>query len=172
VLFRSAAFISSGWDRSGRQAYFEELSRWMPIDSYGRFMRNRTMPSDQGAASKIETISRYKFTLAFENALGMDYVTEKFFDPLVAGSVPVYLGAPNIDDFAPGERCCINARDFPEPSQLASHLLRLGADDAAYGGYLDWKAQPYRDTFRELLALGNSHPFVRLCARLRERMAR
>lgn len=38
--------------------------------------------------------------MAFENVIAMDYVTEKFYDPLIAGSVLVYLGAPNIADFA------------------------------------------------------------------------
>jgi hypothetical protein len=30
------------------------------------------------------------------------YVTEKFFDPLIAGSVSVYLGVPDVDKLAPG----------------------------------------------------------------------
>lgn len=35
--------------------------------------------------NKIETLMRYKFSLAFENSNEEDYVTEKFFQSLVAG---------------------------------------------------------------------------------------
>ncbi|CAF4835450.1 unnamed protein product, partial [Rotaria sp. Silwood2] len=33
--------------------------------------------------------------------LEYDYVTEKLWQPLAAGSVPLYLGAPNIDEWLP-----------------------------------------------------------------------
>lgn len=41
----------------------------------------------------LRLMAKYKFTLAFENALGEDYITEKFWRPLKLGSVPVYLGS-------------------------------------------------------------------------------
>lgn len=35
--------------------------------------------------NKVEALKRYKFSLAFENSNEEDYVTEKFFQSLVAG---------------------------------------------------------------------------------------
>ena len=87
-------FASNSRDRSGRSRYVSELMQHLPVDSYGRSLGNRTLVRDEGRRTKLETIARYKFTLAFENSISQDYVTEKFFDPLLAGSVPVYLGAP------------------------------------------------------------------------------
>ena len=40
--------------------------------------------------------ARYKFTLAMENYVCDDYVTEKLWRPLRLGSVPIVFGAPNI----------------------------------------------------------------------------
>src|SRR6185503_6597714 len=120
-----AALISSNMDRSGRRTYIRELARHLPIDSYGKFMRNKSLPHDSWRPSKLEIISGYKFTIAFENSCTQDYVTEKFFDPLVAGSVPIYLGAPNVEEFAPGDHCFINAADFPDPKMLAEYLLAV-----------------------------------------------
>lgn len=37
------------------------------------------------SVDKVETLKRYKFSLAFENSNEEDYVTEKFFQSLVAG---------------------------------------------------------------------------------------
>lgn len=161
-----AAFVSSCFNRSGRQQYIRELARWLPIDSYGKFMQNKKLPRDEGRSSKMETISHYKFTLSFENACGIDYVTEKFYDPLCAASLPVYLGAPNIRDFAPGRHCFINVEDFSQPRALAEYLTMLGNDEAAYRKYFDWKDEPYPDTFERLLMLTEKHPFTRLCERI------
>lgn len=41
-------------------------------------------------------MAKYKFTIAFENAIGDDYITEKLWRPLKLGSVPVYMGSPSI----------------------------------------------------------------------------
>jgi hypothetical protein len=167
----AAAFISSLRVRNGRDQYFRELMRHIPIDSYGKFLRNKSLAEDLGPQSKIQTIPRYKFTLAFENSFGPDYVTEKFFQPLASGSVPVYLGAPNIEDFAPGEHCFINVADFPEPKALAAYLTAVGNDKAAYQAYFAWKEKPFRPVFQKLLALSAQHPFVRLCHFIRARQA-
>lgn len=117
--------ISGRHDRSGRLEYARDLMRHLDVHSYGRVLRNRRLARDEGRASKLELIAGYRFTLAFENAIAPDYVTEKFFDPLLAGSVPVYLGAPNAADFAPGDGCAIYAAAFGGPRALAEHLLAL-----------------------------------------------
>ena len=165
----AASFVSSRFDRSGRRAYLAELSRHMPIHHYGTFLRTHTLAPDRGRITKCETIARYPFTIAFENAIAADYVTEKFFDPLVVGSVPVYLGAPNIERFAPAEHCFVNAADAPEPRHLAEVLLSLWRDPERYASYLAWKSRPFRPSFEELLALRQRSTLVRLCERIRLR---
>lgn len=120
------------------------------------------MPHDCGIRTKLHTIAQYKFTLAFENSITEDYVTEKFFEPLAAGSVPVYRGAPNVDEFAPADHCYINAADFSGPAELATYLDHLHHDKDEYQGYLAWKRQPLRDSFLSLVADTVPHPLCRL----------
>lgn len=164
-------FASGRHDRSGRLAYAAELMRHAEVHSYGRRLRNRTLARDLGHATKIDTIGAYQFTLAFENAIARDYVTEKFFDPLIVGSVPVYLGAPNVAELAPGEHCYIDAAEFPDPRGLAEYLLALDADPVRYQEYLNWKQAPLRPEFLALVEQQRIHPFVRLCEKLREARA-
>jgi hypothetical protein len=134
-----AVFFSSNLhDRSGRIECVREL---MP-----RAFHKRELARDEGRASRLETIARYRFDLAFENSISTDYVTEKFFDPLTAGCVPVYRGAPNIADFAPGERCYIDAADFHGPRELAEYLLNQAKNPAEYETWLEWKKRPFRET--------------------------
>lgn len=162
-------FISSGMNLSGRFEYATELMRHLQVDSFGKMLQNRVIEQDAWRPSKLEIIARYKFNLAFENSISEDYVTEKFFDPLVAGTVPVYLGAPNVERFAPGDRCYINTADFAEPRELAEYLRHLARDDAAYESYLAWKQHPYRPAFLELLAQQDEPRFARLCRAVQAR---
>jgi hypothetical protein len=167
-----AYFQSSQFDASGRIEYVRALMQHMQVDSYGKVLNTRQLPGpDRGRDSKLRTIARYKFTLAFENSIATDYVTEKFFQPLIAGSVPVYLGAPNIAEYAPGKDCFINVADFDGPASLAAHLKRVSADEAEYGKLLAWKAQPLRSQFVELARSADTWLLHRLCRIIGDRMA-
>jgi hypothetical protein len=160
-----AYFQSSHSDASGRIEYVRALMKHIAVDSYGRVLNNRRLPEpDRGGESKLRTIARYKFTLAFENSITEDYVTEKFFEPLIAGSVPVYLGAPNIAEFAPGKNCFINVADFDGPASLAAHLERIGADEAEYSRLLAWKAQPLQPQFLAMAESVRTWNMYRFCA--------
>jgi alpha-1,3-fucosyltransferase 10 len=162
-----AYFRSSPIDRSGRGRYAFDLMRHVKVDSYGAALRNRALPEpDRGRDTRLATFARYKFTLALENSIAPDYVTEKLFEPLMAGSVPVYLGASNADDLAPGDRCFIDASHFDAPGSLAAHLNRLDRDDAAYAEYHAWRSRGLRPQFRALLESLRESVFCRLCRAL------
>ncbi len=167
-----AMFISSRIDQSGRCAYARDLARHIPIDSYGRFLRNKRLRNDSWRPSKLETIAHYPFTIAFENSIADDYVTEKFFDPLVAGSVPIYLGARNVAELAPGERCYLDVRDFASPRALADHLRALLDDPVAYEELLAWKRRQLRPEFCAFLDSQRTDPWVRLCEAVRRLRSR
>jgi hypothetical protein len=160
---------SSPFNQSGRTEYVRELMRHMPVDSYGRMLNTRPLLADQGRSTKLETISRYRFTLAFENSIAHDYVTEKFYDPLLAGSVPVYLGAPNVVDHAPARESYIDVRDFAGPQQLAHFLLALSCDEARYAQYQEWRERPLDPRFRALAEQQDASEWSRLYQLLVER---
>jgi alpha-1,3-fucosyltransferase 10 len=160
----AVCFQSSPINHSGRIEYLAELSRHLRVDSYGQVLRNRALGgADRGRATLLETIACYRFTLAFENSIEEDYVTEKFFDPLVAGSVPVYLGAPNVADFAPGDRCYINVGDYAEPHELARYLNHLCREPHEYEGYLAWKQTALRNEFLRQIEAIRTPAAARLC---------
>jgi len=142
------SFLASNWrEYSGRTPYAIRLMRHLPVHSYGKVLNNRKIFNDWGYETKSAIIAGYRFNLAIENAIDPDYVTEKFYHPLIAGTVPVYLGAPNIDDFAPGEHCYIDIRDFKNPKELAHYLLYLEQDEDAYARYLDWGKNLFGNPF-------------------------
>lgn len=119
-----------------------EAIRWFEqhhpelFDLYGVGWSQTEFPSYCGRVeSKYETLRQYKFSICYENASGYPgYITEKIFDCFKAGCVPVYLGAPNIDEHIPQE-CYIDKRHFDSYESLYSHLTSLSEED--YLQYLD-----------------------------------
>jgi hypothetical protein len=159
-----AVYISSSsFDRSGRTEYVRELMRHLPVDSFGSSLNNRALADDQGRGTKLATIARYRFTLAFENSNAPDYVTEKFYDPLLVGSVPVYLGAPNVAEHAPAAGSYVDVTGFDGPAALAQHLLRVAADEDEYASYLAWRSEPLDERFVALVEEQREPPQCRLC---------
>lgn len=89
---------------SDRDSYVKELMKYIDVDSYGECLNNRRMPKElsENYISKIDSdeffnfIARYKFVIAYENAVCNDYITEKFWRPLIVGTIPIYFGSPTI----------------------------------------------------------------------------
>lgn len=50
---------------------------------------------------KSNVLRDYQYVLAIENAIEVDYVSEKLWNGLEAGAVPLYMGAPNVEEYAP-----------------------------------------------------------------------
>ena len=106
-----AAYITSN-PVCHRDRYVQELMRYISIDALGSCLNNKRLPEfpvgrdafQRGGWNAIRSVlGRYKFYIALENSITEDYVTERFYHALAAGSVPLYRGAPNIADFAPHE---------------------------------------------------------------------
>ena len=52
----------------------------------------------------IKVFSQYKFIVSFENSHNPGYITEKIFNALMAQTIPIYDGAPDIDEFINKQR--------------------------------------------------------------------
>ena len=61
-----------------------------------------------------------------ENSLAQDYVTEKVYDALAAGCLPIYYGAPNIGT-APADRASAAKWSFSSPSQRSADTVTIFA---------------------------------------------
>jgi hypothetical protein len=161
------AFISSNFDRSNRIQSLAELMSVIEVHSYGNILNNKKIDKDEGVKTKAELISTYKFTIAFENAIARDYVTEKFFQPLIMGSVPIYLGAPNIEEFAPGDNCYINVTDFSSIQELGEYIMELDSNEEKYNSYLKWKELPLREDFIVKTLIQKDDQFIRLSNKIK-----
>ena len=82
-------------------------------------------PSFRGEVkSKEDVLKNYNFALCYENASVPGWITEKIFDCLRAGCIPIYLGAPNIAKYLPKE-VFIDRRDFQSDDEVVDHITTM-----------------------------------------------
>lgn len=120
----------AGWDRF----YFS--GKLFPLNrlSFLTKLFKPFYPSYKGlSSSKKETYKNYKFSLCYENVSYKNYITEKIFDCFFAGCVPIYLGAPNIQDFIPRDTY-IDRNEFKSTEELYSFIKNM--DETTYNKYL------------------------------------
>ncbi|KAF5751208.1 glycoprotein 3-alpha-L-fucosyltransferase A isoform X1 [Tripterygium wilfordii] len=158
----AAAFISNCGARNFRLEALEILEKSnITLDSYGGCHRNR-----DGRVDKVQTLKHYKFSLAFENSNEEDYVTEKFFQSLVAGTIPVVVGAPNIQDFSPYPGSYLHIKQIGDVKPVAKTMRYLAETPDAYNQSLRWKYDGPSDSFKALVDMATVHSSCRLCIHL------
>jgi hypothetical protein len=117
-----------GWDSE----IFRSPSAGIPIKLFCLFKPLRIKfdkdyyPSYKGEVkSKSDIFSKYKFSVCYENAKNISgYISEKIFDSLFAGTIPIYWGAPNITDYIPSN-VFIDMRSFDSYEKLYAFLKNM-----------------------------------------------
>lgn len=119
--------VSNGDGDPTRFEFFRKLSKYKPVASGGRMFNN----VGGRVPDKVAFVARHKFNVAFENSCMPGYTTEKLMEPLVAHSVPVYYGNPQVEkDFDPA--CMVRVRSRDDMDRAIEEIVALDRDDAAY----------------------------------------
>ncbi len=156
----AAWFVSHCKTLGQREVYVQELQKYIPVDIYGACGPLNCSFKAQRAKFCYEMLaSDYFFYLSFENALCVDYVTEKLGNVLEYDVLPVTYGGANNSRIVP-PYSHVNALDFESPKQLAGYLKYLMENRTAYLEYFDWKVQ------YKTLSIGTTmaQAYCQLCA--------
>jgi len=129
--------FGKGWD----EVPYQMGRTWKPasVQRIERFFRNRweqihPTPVLEAARkvykgpvpSKIETLAQYTYCLVYDNVELEGWITEKIFDCFVAGTIPIYWGAPDVERWIPAD-CFIDKRQFADYADLRQYLHGLTA---------------------------------------------
>lgn len=85
--------ISSHDNGGMRGRLIDLLSPIGQIDCAGRYRHNTDELLEVYEDNKFKFLANYRFNLCPENSLGEGYITEKIFDSIRSGCIPIYWGA-------------------------------------------------------------------------------
>lgn len=141
-------FVSNCNTPGNREGFVEDLREFIKIDIIGQCGQHSCLPKMSrkcySNASKI-----YFFYLALENSICTDYVTEKLYNALEWGMVPVVFGGADYKNIAP-PNSYIDALSFQTTKDLAQYLKRVARDPLLYNSYHAWR-QKYKCASRHFV---------------------
>ena len=163
-VIKGASFLANNCDSDSKRedivlALMETKIR---VDSLSGCHNNAKAPPGVDMSNKTAILERYLFHLAFENQRSEDYITEKLWGTLAAGTVPVYFGAPNAKEHVP-PNSVIFVDDFASPQDLADYLIRLTKDRALYESFHAWRYKPIDSAFQQKYEFTKTHSTCRIC---------
>ncbi|KAG9067394.1 hypothetical protein KI688_012177 [Linnemannia hyalina] len=118
---------SECWPWNNRNDLIDHLVKNAGAHSYGNCNNNKEVPKElkkddlPRSFVKQTLMTKYPFGLAAEHSNCVGYVTEKIYDVLASGAIPVYFGASDIADFVP-EGSYIDVKDFKDNDELVAYL--------------------------------------------------
>jgi len=144
----SVVYVQSGCDApSQRDEWVKEFMKHVPVDSYGSCLHNKDLPEELNGSEQMENkdfyklLGKYKFMLTLENGLCEDYITEKLWRALQLGVIPIYLGAPNVDEYIPNPGSIISVQNYSSVEEVAGLVNSINGDDQLYMTYLRHKTE-------------------------------
>jgi hypothetical protein len=79
-----------------RNDFFDFLNTYKRIDSIGRFRNNCNIKGQRSNVEAYKTLlNKYNFMITFENKPREWYMTEKIYNAMLAGVIPIYWGDSN-----------------------------------------------------------------------------
>lgn len=151
---------------SGRSIYIEKLIERGLVDSYGKCNNNAQWPEEfdgiNRGTAKAKMIEKYAFVAAFENSYYPGYLTEKIWEPLWHGVVPIQLGAPGAKMILPKD-AAIYVEDFLTVDALAEFIEYLIRNRTAYDMYHAWRGTAPPKELLDTWQFNNQSFDCRLC---------
>lgn len=137
-----------------RNKLCEMFNKRLKVDRYGEAFKNHLKWPDNIPNEKYLLIKNYKFCLAIENTINFvkwgqmhsdpiddDYITEKLWDCMRGGSIPIYFGAKNAKKYFPTNKSIIYSNDFKNYEELIEYVVLIKNDRNILKQYIEW---PYK----------------------------
>ena len=148
-----------------RDRLFHEISRYKRVDSLGKHLNNveEAGTGFVGHANECTVKkSRYKFSIASENAMFPGYTSEKILTSLEAHTVPIYWGDPLVVKHINPD-CFINCNNFKSIEEIIDEIKRIDADDSLWCKMI---AQPWQTEEQSLYSRMLNENYINFFTRL------
>jgi hypothetical protein len=104
------------------------LTTNLPIDIYGRGCRyydHLNDPRIRGEFVECEPYNDYQYHICIENCETNRYFSEKIMNPLIANTIPIYMGCRNIDEYFPNMVIKLNGDIEKDISMLRQLIIDM-----------------------------------------------
>ncbi|KAJ9460388.1 Glycoprotein 3-alpha-L-fucosyltransferase A [Diplonema papillatum] len=178
---RTAVAVVSNckYHTTNRSAVMAELDRLLQMKTQGReqlFMfggchpgREKDIIKREHPSCKVKSekerykekmciLRQYKFVVSIDNSRDEGYVTEKVYHALISGAVPLYAGAPDIEDFVPLPNSVLKIEPSASLGPIVDYMLKASSPPPE----TEWWEKSWSKEF--LASLHGENPACRICS--------
>lgn len=120
-------------DKNGnREKLFHLINAVGKVDSAGKYLNNTNALKQDYNDNKVDFLRQYRFNICPENTNRHGYVTEKVFEAIMCGCIPIYWGAGNHPEPQILNREAILFYDERNPQALSDRVKTLQGNTQAY----------------------------------------
>lgn len=156
---RSIDLYGEGWGRLHSSILRNSLKsiiwaiRWQNFakvrDIFNSWNIRKDLKTVQNTINKYDTLSNYRYAICYESMGIEGFISEKIFDCFLVGTIPIYLGAPDINNYIPQDTY-IDKKHFKSYDELDRYLQ--GLTESQY--------RIYRKNIRDFISSKAFFPFT------------
>jgi hypothetical protein len=144
---RFCLFVSRNNNNTNKMKLLHALSQIGQVDHISKFNVLLEGTTCYNSPELLKVFNHYKFIVCFENSCSSGYITEKIFNVFLANSIPIYDGAPDIDNYIRPE-AYIKYND-----SVVDKVIHYMASETAYNTMIaEEKIQPNNNYDTSLLS--------------------
>lgn len=136
--------LVSRHDNGGlRVKIHSDVSKIASVDCPGAFLHNDDTLQNIYNDDKLLYLEQFKFNICPENSVSKGYVTEKLFESLFSGCIPIYSGwnrNPEPDIISPDIIMWYDETDKENNEHIMNEIKRMHEDDRLFRSFV---AKPY-----------------------------
>lgn len=130
-----------------RKKIIDTLNSIQQVKCAGSFMQNTNELQEKYNDNKIEYLKTFKFNICPENSNTKGYVTEKLFEAITSGTIPIYWGSDNNPESTIINQEAVLFFDENNPQKLIDKVSLLSNDEKAYEDFC--RIKPFKDNAAE-----------------------
>lgn len=116
-----------------RKSIVDLYSSIAPIDCAGHFLNNTNELKTLYNDNKVTYLKQFKFNICSENSRRSGYVTEKLFESIISGCIPVYWGDINPEpDILNPDAILFFEQDIQSQNKLLQKTSKLWHNEKLY----------------------------------------
>eukprot|EP01104_Vermistella_antarctica_P010919 TRINITY_DN2967_c0_g2_i1.p1 TRINITY_DN2967_c0_g2~~TRINITY_DN2967_c0_g2_i1.p1 ORF type:complete len:923 (-),score=143.90 TRINITY_DN2967_c0_g2_i1:146-2914(-) len=158
-LEQEAQLKAAGGESDGTTTAIDEevreLQEWVDVHGSGAAAVNASSQDFAkhifNVGKKVEVLKGYMFDLAAENGICAGYVTEKVYQSLAAGAIPIYRGTRDVLQIVPHPDSVILVSDYKDVKDLGRYLREVMESSELQAKHQRWRGRPetWSPAFRE-----------------------
>jgi len=147
------------------------------VASHGKCLHNvdsnDTRYSVNWQTLKIKQLEDYLFGFAAENHVIPNYVSEKVLNVILAGAIPIYMGASDIGDYIPSNKMIVDVAKYSSITELVNYLITIEAaiDKSDYSiiePFFIWDKENYKRNIIDKFCPEDSAFICKVCEAVKE----